>query len=208
VTTDDPELARTRAFFGPRAAGWDDRFPDDGPAYERAVAELRPSPGGVVLDAGCGTGRALDALRASVGPGGLVIAADVTREMLGEVRRRGRDRQAALVLADARRLPLADRSVDGLLAAGLLSHVGDPLAALRELARVTKPGGKLAVFHPIGRRALAARHGHEPAADDVRAGANLEPVLEGAGWTLIYLDDSDQRYLALAQRRGEQARPQ
>ncbi|OEU96824.1 hypothetical protein AN218_33775, partial [Streptomyces nanshensis] len=58
------ETARVREFFGERAGRWDARFPDDGPAYKRAVAELGPPEGGAVLDAGCGTGRALPALRA------------------------------------------------------------------------------------------------------------------------------------------------
>jgi SAM-dependent methyltransferase len=62
------ELAATRAFFGPRATGWDDRFPDDAPAYRRMVAELAPPPGGRALDAGCGTGRALPHLRGTAAP--------------------------------------------------------------------------------------------------------------------------------------------
>ena len=57
------QIAATRAFFGPRAADWEDRFPDDDPLYAQAVAELAPPQGGVALDAACGTGRALPALR-------------------------------------------------------------------------------------------------------------------------------------------------
>jgi SAM-dependent methyltransferase len=78
------DITGTRAFFGPRAAGWETRFPDDGPGYARAVAELAPSPGGAVLDVACGTGRALPALRAAVGPGGTVLGLDLTVEMLAE----------------------------------------------------------------------------------------------------------------------------
>ncbi|MEU1945504.1 hypothetical protein ABZ554_24530, partial [Streptomyces sp. NPDC020125] len=51
--------AAVRDFFTPRAADWDSRFPDDGPAYAAAVADLEPRTGDAVLDAGCGTGRAL-----------------------------------------------------------------------------------------------------------------------------------------------------
>ncbi len=100
------DLSATRAFFGPRAAGWEDRFPADGPAYARAVAELGLAPGGVVLDVGCGTGRALSPLRVAVGPGGLVIGVDVTAEMLAEARRHGREAIATLVLGDGGRLPV------------------------------------------------------------------------------------------------------
>src|SRR5215469_1114562 len=124
------DIAATRAFFGPRAAGWEDRFPDDGPSYESAVAELALRPGAVVADVGCGTGRALPPLRAAVGPAGTVIGVDLTVEMLTEARRRGREPLAALILADATRLPLPSGVVDAVFAAGLVSHLPDPVAGL------------------------------------------------------------------------------
>ena len=65
-----------------------------------------------------------------------------------------------MVIADARALPLADGSADAIFAAGLVNHLPDTEAGLRELARVTSPGGLLVLFHPSGRAALAARHGH------------------------------------------------
>src|SRR4051812_18825868 len=77
-------------FFGARAADWDRKFPGDGPAFARAVAEFGLRPGDRVLDAGCGTGRALPALRAAVGPSGTVIGADLTPQMLTAARRAGR----------------------------------------------------------------------------------------------------------------------
>ena len=45
-------------FFGARAADWDSRFPDDGPAYAAAVGRLGLRAGARVLDAGCGAARA------------------------------------------------------------------------------------------------------------------------------------------------------
>jgi SAM-dependent methyltransferase len=44
-------------------------------------------------------------------------------------------------------------------AAGLIMHMPDTEAGLRQLVRVTRPGGLLILFHPSGRAALAARHG-------------------------------------------------
>ena len=52
-------IAETRAFFGCRAATWDTKFGDDLPAYRAAVAEAGIRRGGVAIDVGCGTGRAL-----------------------------------------------------------------------------------------------------------------------------------------------------
>ncbi|MGN6607243.1 MAG: class I SAM-dependent methyltransferase [Jatrophihabitans sp.] len=190
-----------RAFFATRAAGWEDRFPDDGPRYERAVHDLAPRVGGVAVDVGCGTGRALVPLREAVGPQGVVIGLDATSEMLAEARARGRDRLAHLVLADARCLPLPDGSVDGIFAAGLVHHLPDPAAGLRELARVAASEGRLAIFHPISRAALAARHGHELRGDEPLSPGRVGDLLAGAGWALLDLDDGPERYLALAERR-------
>ncbi len=201
MTTDEsPRLAATRSFFGPRAAGWEDRFPGDEPGYRLAVAALSPPPGGVALDVGCGTGRALPWLRQAVG-GGMVIGLDATPEMLAEALRLGRGAMAVLVLADAGRLPLPAQSVDTVLAAGLLPHLPDPADALMELARVARPGAALAIFHPIGRAALAARHGHQVSPDDPLAPEHIGRLLQASGWQPTAVDDGPERYLALAVRR-------
>src|SRR5579875_3390185 len=94
-------LTETRAFFGCRAATWDAKFGDDLPAYAAAIAQAGIAAGGVVIDLGCGTGRALPSLRQAVGPDGSVIAVDVTPEMLSQARPASRRARAALVLADA-----------------------------------------------------------------------------------------------------------
>ncbi|MGW6391691.1 class I SAM-dependent methyltransferase [Streptomyces sp. NPDC055103] len=200
--SDDP--THVREFFGTRAAGWDSRFPDDGPAYATAVSELGLRPGDAVLDAGCGTGRALPPLRAAVGPTGTVLGADLTPEMLAEAVRAGRGTpgQGVLLLTDVGRLPVRDGALDAVFAAGLVSHLADPVAALGELARVVRPGGRLALFHPIGRAALAARHGRQITPDDLRAEPRLSPLLAEAGWRLVSYVDEDARYLALAVREG------
>ncbi|MET8814727.1 class I SAM-dependent methyltransferase [Streptomyces sp. NPDC004549] len=187
-------------FFGARAADWDSKFPDDGPAYAAAVADLGLREGDRVLDAGCGTGRALPFLRSAVGSEGTVIGADLTPAMLRAAVDAGRDRDAALLLADVVALPLRSESLDAVFAAGLIAHLPEPAENLRELARVVRPGGLLALFHPIGRAALAARQGRELTPADLRAEANLGPLLAGSGWRMTSYVDQDDHFLALAVR--------
>ncbi|MCQ9180108.1 class I SAM-dependent methyltransferase [Streptomyces sp. IBSBF 2953] len=187
-------------FFTARAADWDSRFPDDGPAYEAAVGELGLRRGDRVLDAGCGTGRALRPLRAAVGPSGTVVGVDLTPAMLEAAVRAGRDRDGRLVLADVAVLPLRSASLDAVFAAGLVAHLPRPTDDLRELARVVRPGGTLALFHPIGRAALAARQGRRITPEDLRAEANLGPLLARSGWRMTSYVDEDSRFLALALR--------
>jgi len=193
-------LRESRAFFGIRAAGWDAKFGDDLPAYAKAVADAGIRPAQLVLDVGSGTGRALPALAAAVGPRGRVIGLDVTPDMLAEARAAGRDKHASLVLADARRLPIPDGRVDAIFAAGLVQHLPDPRAGLVELARVARPAGRLIIFHPSGRSALAARHGRTLRPDEPLAEAMLGPLLHAAGWHLTCYDDAPERFFATAVR--------
>ncbi|MFJ6182184.1 class I SAM-dependent methyltransferase [Streptomyces sp. NPDC092295] len=187
-------------FFGSRAADWDARFPDDGPAYAAAVADLGLRPGDAVLDAGCGTGRALPPLRGAVGARGTVLGVDLTPEMLAAAVRAGRRSAGQLLLADVGRLPVRSAVLDAVFGAGLIAHLPHPGENLRELARVVRPGGRLALFHPLGRAALAARQGRRITDEDLRAEPNLRPLLAGSGWRLESYTDEDSRFLALAVR--------
>lgn len=193
-------LSESRAFFAARAAVWDDRFGDDVPRYTDAVRLAGVRPGQVVIDVGCGTGRALPALAAAVGPTGRVLGLDFTPGMLAVARRSGRDHHATLLLADARRLPVADAAADVIFAAGLVHHLPDPVAGLSELARVTRPGGTLAIFHPTGRAELAARHGRVLRPGEPLSEERLGHLLVAAGWSLTSYEDVPTRFLAQATR--------
>ncbi|MFE9396429.1 class I SAM-dependent methyltransferase [Streptomyces flavidovirens] len=199
LTHDDP--THVQEFFTARAADWDTRFPDDGPAYAAAVADLGLRAGDAVLDAGCGTGRALPFLRDAVGPGGSVLGADITPAMLEAAVQAGRHRAAQLLIADVARLPVRTGALDAVFAAGLISHLPRPAENLRELARTVRPGGLLALFHPIGRAALAARQGRQITPDDLRAEPRLRPLLAGSGWRMTSYTDENDRFLVLAVRQ-------
>jgi SAM-dependent methyltransferase len=98
---------------------------------------------GVVADVGCGNGLYLAEL-ARRGHGRRLIGADLSPGMLRAARQRTGP-GPALVAADAAALPLRDSSADLTLAMHMLYHVPEPEVALRELRRVTHPGGRLVV---------------------------------------------------------------
>jgi SAM-dependent methyltransferase len=99
--------------------------------------ELIPLPiGGTVVDVGCGPGPYVPAARARIGSG-LVVPFDISDERLRQVEGPGR------VLGDAARLPFTDASCDAALAMHVLYHLPDLDAAVAELRRVLRPGGRL-----------------------------------------------------------------
>jgi len=96
----------------------------------------------VVADIGCGNGRYLAEL-ARRGHAGLVIGADLSPGMLHAAR--GRAPEAGLLVADATAPPFPDAAADLTLAMHMLYHVPEPDRAVRELRRITRPGGRLIV---------------------------------------------------------------
>ena len=114
----------------------------------RAVAALRLKPTDVLVDVCTGTADvALSALSSSTPPA-RAVGVDFSREMLrlGCAKARRRSRTLLLAQGDATRLPLADRSADAATIAFGIRNVQQPDAACRELARVLRPGGRLAIL--------------------------------------------------------------
>lgn len=110
------------------------------------VERIDARPDDTVLDVACGTGAIALALVRRYGCS--VVGVDASREMLAAGRRRvavaGAEARVRLELGRAEALPFADGSFDGLTFGYLLRYVADPAGTLRELARVVRPGGRIA----------------------------------------------------------------
>ncbi len=98
-----------------------------------------------VLDVGCGEGYLL---RKAAGRASLIFGADLDGNRLRGTRDRSGRSPVGFAVADAQRLPFADASFDRIICTETLEHVVDTQRALRELARVLRPGGRLAISVP------------------------------------------------------------
>lgn len=118
------------------------------PRWRRRLVEaVRAQPGERVLDVATGTGLVAAQLVRRWGCD--VVGLDQSAEMLAQARQRAQRDPALgahlmLVQGEAERLPFADGEFDHLSFTYLLRYVDDPGATLRELARVVRPGGRIA----------------------------------------------------------------
>ena len=114
---------------------------------------LAPQPGERVLEVGPGTGYyALD-MAEWLSPGGRLDVFDLQQEMLDHTARRAGERGITNLVptqGDARSLPYPDASFDAAYLVAVLGEIPDQDAALRELARVLRPGGRLVVGELFG----------------------------------------------------------
>ena len=172
--------------------------------WRTAVTEaLRLQAGERVLDLAAGTATSSAALARS---GARVVGCDFSLGMLAM----GRGKSVALVAGDALRLPFADHAFDAVTISFGLRNTADVGRALRELRRVTRPGGRLVVCefsHPTWKPfrtlyveylmrllpAVATRVSSDPAAyvylaESIRAWpdqAGLATELQRAGWSTV-----------------------
>jgi demethylmenaquinone methyltransferase / 2-methoxy-6-polyprenyl-1,4-benzoquinol methylase len=116
------------------------------PRWRRAmIAAVDPQPGQRILDVATGTGLVAFGLAKR---GAEVTALDQSEQMLAGARERAAAhpdlaRRITFVHGEAERLPFPDQSFDALTFTYLLRYVDDRAAAVRELARVLKPGGRI-----------------------------------------------------------------
>ena len=171
----------------PSACPYSQRFWVEAPhpfiTRERLREILTPTAGERLLEVGPGTGYYTLPVAGWVSPGGRLDVLDVQQEMLDHTLRRAQEHgidNITATLSDARELPYADDSFDGAYLVTVLGEIPDQDAALRELARVVKPGGRIVVGelfgdpHMVTHSALAGRA--------EAAGLRVERKLGGPLW--------------------------
>jgi len=141
----------------PSACPYSQRFwvqaPHPGITRDRLREILVPAPGERVLEIGPGTGYYTLDLAEWVGHEGSIEIFDLQQEMLDHTVRRARERGLWNVnptQGDAQELPYEDDSFDAAILITVLGEIPDQEAALREIARVLRPGGRLIVGELFG----------------------------------------------------------
>ena len=156
-----------------------------------AISALQLSPGSVVADLGCGHGG--PGLWAARQTGATLIGIDLSPVGIELARRQaaqlGLDRQARFQVGDLAATGLPDASCDAVISLDVLMFVPDKAAAAREIARILRPGGRIAftiwerLAHPADddpqRRALASTFHDHPLLQSARA--DYRQLIENAG---------------------------
>ncbi|MCC9306270.1 methyltransferase domain-containing protein [Kitasatospora sp. RB6PN24] len=163
---------------------------------EWAHARLAASPGERALDVGCGTGSEARVLAAAVAPDGAALGVEPHPGLRAVAEQRATEAGSPVrfLAGDALALPLPDAELDVVWCERVLQHLTDPARAVTEMARVLRPGGRIAlldtdwatfVMHPAApevRPALATVTQATAATPD--AGRRLAGWLAGAGLTV------------------------
>jgi demethylmenaquinone methyltransferase / 2-methoxy-6-polyprenyl-1,4-benzoquinol methylase len=148
------------------------------------ASRLDVGPGATVLDVASGTGAV--AIELARRHGCRVVGVDQSAEMLAEGRRRveaaGLAERVELLEARAEELPFEDADFAGLTFTYLLRYVDDPAATMRELARVVRPGGRIAMLEFSVPPRLLPRAAWEAY---VRAGLPLAGRAVSPGWAEV-----------------------
>jgi ubiquinone/menaquinone biosynthesis C-methylase UbiE len=141
----------------PSACPYGQRFWVEAPhpiiSRERLRSVLRPEPGERILEIGVGTGYYTLDLAEWVGPEGTIEIFDLQQQFLDHVGERASERGLTNInptQGDATALPFEDDSMDAVVLTAVLGEIPDPVAALRQVQRVLKPGGRLVVGELFG----------------------------------------------------------
>lgn len=132
-----------------------ERVSASGPLQQIALATMQLlalQTGQSVLEVGCGNGVFLPRLAEAVGPTGRVVGIDHAQAFVDEARAKvaglGLNGSVAVELGDVYHLPFDDGSFDAAHCERVLMHLENPTEALREMARVVRPGGVIVAVEP------------------------------------------------------------
>ncbi len=190
-----------KSFFDAIAERWDDLHPHapQRGAVTRGLDLVEPLANAAIIDVGCGTGIVTNTVLPRIA-NGTVLALDLSPSMIAKARESLCDPRVELRVGDALDAAIASASVDVVLCYNTVPHFSSANAAVQEMARWLRPGGRLLIWHDAGRSQIHHMHHHVggPVAHDMLPPADqLASLMAGAGLTLLCQDDLPDRYTVL-----------
>ncbi len=192
----------TKAFFDRIAykSQWLTLSLEEKIVVETAIRELAIGPGSRILEPGCGAGRVTKLLAPVVGDHGDVFSFDISRNMVRRARRNGASRRL-FAHASVLDIPLRNDSVDAVLCFNCFHLFACPPKALREMGRVLRPGGRLAIvnaksFADPGANSRDCPGPHDTAIDPL---ADFLKIISMFNYRIMKVFDSENHFLVLLQ---------
>jgi ubiquinone/menaquinone biosynthesis C-methylase UbiE len=195
-----------KEFFNKAAVTWDKRFASK--ELTNFLSQLVPTfnlrSGQSILDVGTGTGILIPFLLKAVGPTGHVTAVDYAEKMVEicNLKYAGVS-NVCVAVQRVENLDLPSESFDAVTCFGLFPHLEDKEAALAQLNRVLKPGGKLIIAHALSSMELKAHHRNALVVsyDALPDRTEMRRLLKQAGFTGIQITDEPGCYVCLSTSR-------
>lgn len=200
----DGPAAAKRSVFGALASTWDAAKPQEAIAagVGRGLTLLGDISGLDVVDLGCGPGRLERFLLPRLG-NGRVVAVDFAPEMIERGAALCPDPRVTWLCRDVLDTGMKGSCVDLVLCFNAFPHFPDGAAVLGEARRWLKPGGRLLLWHDLGRERLAEVHqraGRAIEGDLLLPATVLAAVARAAGLLVERAEEDDASYTFLARR--------
>ncbi|MCG0279063.1 MAG: methyltransferase domain-containing protein [Thermanaeromonas sp.] len=192
-----------REYFNQKAGEWDSLLSEETiQCLSTIIKELAIKPGSHILDVGTGTGVLLPFLVEAAGKDGRVVALDIAEEMLARAKAKNIE-NVEYVLGDITCTPFEDNTFDEIICNSCFPHVIDKPQALREMARLLKPGGRLVICHPMSREAVNELHksiggvvGNDLLPDD----QEMQNLCRQAGLEEVNIVNTHEKYVLTARK--------
>jgi ubiquinone/menaquinone biosynthesis C-methylase UbiE len=193
-------------YFDNAADTWDERFltPKLSSFLEKFVPQFGIASGQHVLDVGTGTGVLVPYLSKAVGPEGKVVALDFSEKMVNQCKTKySHLKNVSVKVGNIENVAFLPESFDALICFGVFPHLANKQKALQNIHRLLKAEGKLVIAHALSSEELKIHHkkvSAKMAHATLPEEADMEKLLDKAGFTNISIKDEPGEYLCLATR--------
>jgi SAM-dependent methyltransferase len=200
---DEEEVQRInrlqRVFFRDIVHLFDPPLPEGVPErLEKIVRSPHIVRGDVVLDLGSGTGILVPIIQKYEPE--QIIACDISDTMLARLKEQYA--YAETILADARDITLADQSVDVIFMNACYPNIVDKKATFANISRMTKPGGRLVISHPMGKSFIDSLRGKSSfPLDDFPGRHTAGRLLKPFGFGIKDFIDEKNLYIMVAVKK-------